>query len=158
MTVAAVEAMMVVQGGQGGASRGGIDEVGARYVHQIRDLGVHVLYGDAEVDRMLISLAARGATDFDGSSPEETFVQLHSTRTTNATVYEEYLHVLEGQKRGWRSVPDHQARLMEEVEVAAMVLAQAEALHLTPELVDELSKIRQSYLEELWDTYHIRYP
>ena len=142
-------------GGQGGGSGEGIDEVGESYLQRIRDLGVPVLYGDAEVDRMLIALTARGATDFDGTRPEETYVQLHSTRTTNATVYEEYLHVLEGQKRGWRSVPDDRSRLMEEVAVEAVVLAQAEALHMTPELIAELSAIRQRYIDELWDAYQI---
>lgn len=143
---------------QGGGAGGGIDEVGESYLQKIRDLGVHVLYGDTEVDRMLTSAAARGATDFDGSSPEETFVQLHSTRTTNATVYEEYVHVLEGQKRGWKSLPDNKSRLMEEVDVEATVLAQAEALHMTPELVDELRRVRQRYIDELLGTYNIRYP
>ncbi len=68
------------------------------------------------------------------------------------------LHVLDGQKRGGKSRPDHRSRLMEEVDGEATVLAQAEALHLTPERVDELRRVRQRYLDALLDTYTIHYP
>ncbi len=46
---------------------------------------------------------------------------------------------------------------MKEVDIEATVLAQAEALHLTPERVDELRRVRQRYLDALLDTYTIRY-
>lgn len=135
---------------------GGIDEVGEHYLELIRNFGVNILYGDAEVDRMLAAVTARATTGFDGSRPQETFVQLHSTYTTNATVYEEYLHVLEGQKRGWKSLPDDKSHLIEEIAVEAAVLAHATELHMTPELIDELTRIRQRYIDELWDKYQTR--
>lgn len=146
---------------KGSGAGGGIDDVGESYLQKIRDLGVNVLYGDPDnpdVDKLLDFTRARGATAFDGSSPAETFVSLHSQRATNSTVYEEYLHVVEGEKRGWVSLPYPSAEYnLEEIAVEARVLEKANDLHMTPDLIDELTKVRQGYIDNLEQQFGIVY-
>lgn len=103
------------------------------------------------------------------SSPAETFVSLHSQRATNSAVYEEYLHVvvaacyeqrlnLEGEKRGWVGLPYPSAEYnLEEIDVEARVLEKASDLHMTPDLIDELTKVRQGYIDDLEQQFGIVY-
>jgi len=64
-------------------------------------------------------------------------------------VYEEYLHVLEGQKRGWTNVRDSVERLIEETRVGWQVLARADELGMTAHERADVERTIQSYLKTL---------
>ncbi len=111
----------------------GITSIGEGLLQRVRDKGVTVIQGDPEVNAYLARNDALGVTWFNGvegeAGPHTTTVLL-GENATDATVYEEWLHVLEGEKRGWLGLGS-QEFINEEIMVKQQVLANADWLGMS---------------------------
>jgi hypothetical protein len=74
---------------------------------------------------------------------------LLSPDATATTAYEEYLHVMEAQARGWMPTTTEAERLEEEIRVEYQVMQHAQRLGTTSEEWQTLSVNRQKYIEDL---------
>lgn len=95
----------------------------------IQDMGVNLVHGGADVNGYLQWASAAGVTGFDGSGPAETIVQLASWAVDH-TVYEEYLHVLNGAERGC-TANGSEEMVKEEIAVKRQVLGHADELGMS---------------------------
>lgn len=94
---------------------------------------------DADEQRYMERINIRGITRFD---PPEVVLR---NDANDAVVYEERLHILTGQARGWTNIgfPDS---VMEEVRVGRQVLAHADELGMTNIERAEQERTVQGYL------------
>lgn len=97
-------------------------------------------------------------TDVAGN-PDIVLVGL-SPDSTNATVYEEYLHVKEAMARGWAGLPDTNteagaiAQCKEEIRVEYQVLENAQNLQMSSQQFDDILQGRQTnYIDRLRSIY-----
>ncbi len=74
---------------------------------------------------------------------------LLSPDATATTTYEEYLHVMEAQARGWMPTTTEAERLEEEIRVEYQVMQNAQRLGTTSKEWQTLSVNRQNYIEDL---------
>ena len=72
-----------------------------------------------------------------------------SPDATATTAYEEYLHVIEAQARGWMPSTTEEASIEEEIRVEYQVMQNAQRLGTTSEEWQTLSRNRQNYIEDL---------
>ena len=132
-----------------GAERSALTAFGRGLIDEIEAMGVEVRYAiNGDEQRLLEVSNARAVINFWGDSPQDTQILLRED-ANNATVYEEYLHALEGQKRGWTSVRDSIERLTEEMRVGRQVLTRADELGMTTHERAEVERTIQSYLKML---------
>jgi RHS repeat-associated protein len=114
-------------------SDGGITSIGRSLIQDLLDQGVTVVQNDPEANAWLNLNDAKGVTWFNGvegdAGPHTTTVIL-GDNANDSTVYEEWLHVLAGSKRGWLGNDVEQA-LAEEIQVNLQLLANAEQLGMT---------------------------
>ncbi len=75
----------------------------------------------------------------------------------DAAIYEEYLHVLNSEARGWLGITVPEA-WEEEVAVETQVLSKADELGMTQAEREELQQIINSYRKDLYDNYGIIVP
>ncbi len=108
---------------------------------------VNVRYATGNEAQYLNYHHARGVTRFWGNSPTDTDVLLHED-ANDAAVYEEYLHVLRGQARGW-TAPGSSDALIEEIQVGRQVLAHAGKLQLTSIEHANIQRTIASYISAL---------
>lgn len=76
-----------------------------------------------------------------------------SPDATPAAVYEEYLHVEAAEARNWVPLGTNEAKWAEEIEVEYQVLQNAGNLQMTSQEYQELSQLRQSYIQKLQASY-----
>jgi len=103
-------------------------------------MGVEVRYAaDSDEQRYMNHINIKGITRFD---PPEVVLR---SDANDAVVYEEYVHILTGQARGWTNIgfPDS---VMEEVRVGRQVLAHADELGMTNIERAEQERTIQGYL------------
>jgi hypothetical protein len=85
-----------------------------------------------------------------GMTPSSEYISVNLSPDATATVvYEEYLHVIEAQARGWMPTTTKEARLEEEIRVEYQVMQNAQRLGTTSEEWQTLSRNRQNYIEDL---------
>lgn len=131
-----------------GGERSGLTAYGQGLISNLQAMGVEARYvADADEQRLLEVNNARGVTHFWGNTAADTQVLLRAD-ANDATVYEEYLHVLEGQGRGWVG-PAIAERLPEEIRVGQQVLARADELGMTSIERMELEGTIQAYIRTL---------
>ena len=98
---------------------------GKNWIQQIKNLGVRVEWNrSAQVELEGKGLGFTDNKNFDSENGNPAFVVVGlSLDATNATVYEEFLHVQEAQARGWMPPSNPPAgRLTEEIKVEYQVL------------------------------------
>jgi hypothetical protein len=113
---------------------------GQRLIDEMRAMGVNIRYAaDADKQRYMERINIRGITRFD---PPEVVLR---SDANDAVVYEEFVHILTGQARGWTNIgfPDS---VMEEVRVGRQVLAHADELGMTNIERAEQERTIQGYL------------
>ncbi len=130
-------------GGEGSS----LTEFGQGLINELRQMGVEVVENDPEQWAYLESQDAAAVTRFWGNSAADTQVVL-GPNVNDATVYEEYLHVLEGQARGWTGIGAPEA-WAEEVQVERQVLSMADQLGMTAAERASLEQTIQSYIDAL---------
>lgn len=85
-----------------------------------------------------------------GMIPSSEYISVNLSPDATATVvYEEYLHVMEAQARGWMPTPTEEANLEEEIRVEYQVMQNAQRLGTTLEEWQTLSRNRQKYIDDL---------
>jgi hypothetical protein len=125
-------------------------------LQDIRNTGANVSWGnDAQMN--CFNKNAFGTTrNLNGqvaaagmeTGPQYISVNL-SPDATATTAYEEYLHVIEAQARGWMPTTTEEASIEEEIRVEYRVMQNAERLGATSEEWQTLSTNRQNYIEDL---------
>ncbi len=118
-------------------------------------MGVEVRYTlDDDEQRYLDTMNAGALTRFYSNSPDETLVLL-SGSANDAAVFEEYLHILEGQARGWLAVDSTRDALIEEIRVGQQTFAHVDELGATIIERVELQRTLQAYRVRLRDYFGI---
>lgn len=139
-----------------GADSSPLTSYGQQYIDELRNMGVEVIQDDPEQMAYMRMQNASGLTRFWGESASDTQVVL-GENANDATVYEEYLHALEGQARGWTGLTPPESYI-EEVNVERQVLANAEQLGMTATEQAGLQQTINSYLQILRDSFGIEAP
>jgi hypothetical protein len=131
-------------------------EFGERLIQKMKDMGI-AIYNDRATQNYLAGKSLKACTWFSGvgedAGPHTTTVLL-GVNANDATIYEEYLHVLNGEARGWLgiTVPD---AWVEEVEVETLVLSKADELGMTQVERRELQQLINTYRKDLYYGYGI---
>ena len=134
---------------------------GRNLLQKMKDMGVEIYdSSDQDVKDYMTKNNARGDTWFNGTvddaGPHTTTVLL-GPNVNDAAIYEEYLHVLNGEARGWLGIALPEA-WEEEVIVEMQVLSKADELGMTETERDELQHSIDSYRKQLYDNYGITVP
>lgn len=131
------------------AERSALTAFGRGLIDDMEAMGVDVRYAaNGDEQRLLDVSNARAVTSFWGDSPQDTQILLRED-ANDATVYEEYLHVLEGRKRGWMGVRDSIERLIEEMHIGRQVLTRADELGMTAHERADVEHTIQGYRKML---------
>lgn len=129
--------------------RSSLTAYGQRLLRELNAMGIEARYAATEDEQQFLALTnARGVTSFWGDNAASTQVLLRAD-ANDATVYEEYLHVLEGQGRGWVSVDNSTEALIEEVRVGRQILDHADELSMTSIERSEIERTLRGYLQAL---------
>lgn len=132
---------------------------GQDLLQKMKDMGI-AIYNDLTTQNYLASKSLKASTWFNGTiedaGPHTTTVLLGSN-VNDAAIYEEYLHVLNGEARGWLGLTVPEA-WEEEIEVETQVLSRADELGMTEAERKELQQIINNYRKDLYDNYGIVVP
>ncbi len=134
------------------------NEIAKHWIEQIEGKGVRVEW-NRSIQVQLEDDEAFGAT-YNNNGWDKEYANANlavvglSPDATNATVYEEYLHVEALEARGWVRLPKgDESVLAEEIQVEYQVLQNAENLDMSGEEFDSLTAIRRSYINRLRNLY-----
>ncbi len=140
----------------GSGSGNGYTSTGEQYIKDLQDMGVQVK-SDPETQEYLRYQSARASTQNWGEpgdyGPHQVDVNV-GENATDASIYEEYLHVQAAAARGWTPITPPES-LIEEVNVEREVLANANRLGMTAAERNELQQILQGYIRQLAEKFGI---
>jgi uncharacterized protein YukE len=135
----------------------GVSPLGEKYLQAIEGKGVTVIdSSDPDTRGYMRSKMARGDTWFNGipgedAGPDTTTVLL-GPNVNDAAIYEEYLHVENGEARGWIGLSEEDA-WTEEIRVETQVLSKADELRMTTVEREGLQQSIEIYRNNLLDKY-----
>ena len=119
-------------------------------------MGVQVK-SDPDTQAYLHYQSARASTQNWGEpgdyGPHQVDVNV-GDNATDASIYEEYLHVQNAAARDWAPITPPES-LIEEVNVERQVLSEADRLGMTTAERNELQQILQGYIRQLADNFGI---
>jgi hypothetical protein len=135
-----------------------VTEFGRDLLQKIKDMGIAIYdSSDPDIRDFMIKSKGRAATWFNGTindaGPHTTTVLL-GPNVNDAAIYEESLHVENGEARGWLGIMPPEAWI-EEVEVETQVLSKADELGMTPAEREELQRSINTYRKNLYTNYGI---
>jgi len=131
----------------GGMPPGLNNSVGQDLLQQAKDMGVEVRW-DAQSQADLANYDSIGLTFMENGKP----VISLAPDATNAVLYEEILHAQNAIDAGDMD-PSDEAAWTEEIMVEHQVLQDAEHLGMDEAEFDDLSQVRQDYIDDLRDLY-----
>ncbi len=125
-------------------------------LQDIRNTGANISWGNAAqmycFNRDALGQTYNANKDIvaAGMTPSSEYISVNLSPDATATVvYEEYLHVMEAQARGWMPTPTEEVSLEEEIRVEYQVMQHAQRLGTTSEEWQTLSINRQNYIKDL---------
>ena len=136
-------------------------EVGENLLQKIKYMGIEIYdSSNPDIRDFLVRNNARAVTWFNGTAEDagpHTTTLLLGPNVNDAAIYEEYLHILNSEARGWLGLTEPES-IEEEIQVEMEVLLRADDLGMTQAERTELQSGINYYRRRLFYKYGKKAP